>query len=294
MIYAVRHVTRIGYASPVHLARFNVRLRPAAWPGQRLLDHALEISPLPWSVQDEAGPWLVNRSRLLIREPLTELVVTSRSRVAVEPAGRAAPAAPGPTVAAIRRLALAHGDLGPGGPAGYLYASPLAPQAAAIGHWGAPHLADDRPILAAGEALMHAIHAQFTYDSAATDAATTPEAAFAQRRGVCQDFAHVMTVAARAHGLPAAYVSGYLRTLPPPGQPRLVGADATHAWAALWCGPELGWIGFDPTNACLAGGDHIFTAMGRDYGDVAPIDGVFRGLAGQTMQVAVDVVPEGE
>ena len=87
---------------------------------------------------------------------------------------------------------------------------------------------------------------------------------------------------------------GYLRTLPPPGKPRLVGADATHAWVALWCGEGQGWIGFDPTNACLARGDHIFTAMGRDYGDVAPIDGVFHGGGGQKMTVSVDVAPEGE
>ena len=95
----------------------------------------------------------------------------------------------------------------------------------------------------------------------------------------------------RGVGLPAAYISGYLRTVPPPGKPRLVGADATHAWVVIWCGPERGWIGFDPTNACLVGGDHIITAMGRDYADVAPIDGVFTGQEGQKIEVSVDVEP---
>ena len=180
------------------------------------------------------------------------------------------------------------------GPAGYVYASPLAPQSAAIARWAAPHLPEGAGVLAAGEALMRAIHEAFTYDGKATEADTTPDEAFAQKRGVCQDFAHVMIVAARAHGIPAAYVSGYLRTLPPPGKARLVGADATHAWVNLWCGPALGWIGFDPTNACLARTDHIFTAMGRDYADVAPIDGVFRGGGSQAMTVAVDVAPQGD
>jgi transglutaminase-like putative cysteine protease len=102
-----------------------------------------------------------------------------------------------------------------------------------------------------------------------------------------------MIIAARAFGVPAAYVSGYLRTTPPPGQPRLVGADAMHAWVNLWCGEELGWVGFDPTNDLLVGAGHIFTAMGRDYADVAPLDGVFHGGEGQRMKVAVDVVPMG-
>jgi transglutaminase-like putative cysteine protease len=169
----------------------------------------------------------------------------------------------------------------------------MAPHSAEIAAWAAPLLPAQQGVLAAGQALMQAIHDEFTYDGSATTTDTLPEAAFRARHGVCQDFAHVMIVAARAHGIPAAYVSGYLRTIPPPGRPRLVGADATHAWAALWCGDELGWIGFDPTNATLARSDHIFTAMGRDYADVAPLDGVFHGGAGQTMTVAVDVVPVG-
>jgi transglutaminase-like putative cysteine protease len=110
---------------------------------------------------------------------------------------------------------------------------------------------------------------------------------------VCQDFAHIMIIAARAHGIPAGYVSGYLRTEPPPGQPRLVGADAMHAWVNLWCGDRLGWIGFDPTNGTVARADHIFIAMGRDFADVSPLDGVVHGGGDQTMTVAVDVVPAG-
>lgn len=294
MIYQVSHVTKVVYASPVSLARFNVRLRPAPWPGQILHDYALTIDPLPWTVQDEMGPWVVNRTRLFIRERLTKLAITSRFRVEVAPLPFEPASAASPSVGEVRAMALNHVDLTAMGPAGYLFASPLAPHSTAIARWARTHLGERESVLAAGQALMRAIHRGFTYDGDATEADTTPDEAFAKKRGVCQDFAHVMIVAARAYGIPAAYVSGYLRTLPPPGKPRLVGADATHAWVTLWCGPELGWVGFDPTNDCLTRTDHIFTAMGRDYSDVAPIDGVFRGGGGQTMKVSVDVVPEGD
>lgn len=294
MIYTVRHLTRIEYAGVVSLARFNVRLKPAPWPGQVVRNYALVIDPVPWTVQEDYGPWVVNRSRLTIRDPLTRLSVESRFTIEVSPPSFDLDMAVAPSVAEIRKLALANRDLTATGPASYLYSSPMAPHAQPIAEWARPFVNEGVSILAAGKALMHAIHDQFTYDGKATEADTPPADAFAQKRGVCQDFAHIMIVAARAHGLPAAYVSGYLRTRPPPGKPRLVGADATHAWVALWCGEGLGWVGFDPTNACLARGDHIFTAMGRDYGDVAPIDGVFHGGGGQKMTVSVDVAPEGE
>ena len=294
MIYSVRHLTTVKYAGAVSLARFNVRLKPALWPAQVLLDHALTINPVPWTIQDEIGPWIVNRSRLTIRQPLITLSVESRFRMEVRAPAIDPDHARSPTVGDIRVQALLHRDLSATGPASYLYASPLAPSSPAIAEWARPFLGAGDSVLAAGKALMHAIRTEFVYDGAATEADTSPAEAFAQKRGVCQDFAHVMIVAARAHGIPAAYVSGYLRTLPPPGKPRLVGADATHAWVALWCGDALGWVGFDPTNDCLARTDHIFTALGRDYADVAPIDGVFHGGGGQRMTVSVDVAPEGE
>jgi transglutaminase-like putative cysteine protease len=113
---------------------------------------------------------------------------------------------------------------------------------------------------------------------------------FARKRGVCQDFAHLMISGLRALGVPAAYVSGYLRTVPPPGQARLEGADAMHAWVAIWCGADAGWIGFDPTNGIMAGNSHVIVAIGRDYSDVSPIDGVVVTSGDQYMRVAVDVI----
>ena len=291
MIYDVSHRTIVRYTGPVRLARFNLRLRPAPWPGQTLHDHELLIDPAPASVQQAFGPWHVTRDRLAIGEPIQRLMVESRFTVEVAEPGFLLQTVPAPSVRQIRAEALTHGGLDALAPSAYLYASSVARPSAVIADWARPMLGDEAGVVAAGRALMAAIHAGFRYDAKATRTDTPPEEAFAKRRGVCQDFAHVMIVAARAHGIPAAYVSGYLRTLPPPGKPRLVGADAMHAWVALWCGEQLGWIGFDPTNDCLADASHIFVAMGRDYADVAPLDGVFHGGADQSMDVAVDVIP---
>ena len=291
MIYDVRHVTTVRYASIVRLARFNLRLKPAAWPSQVLKSYALKIDPVPWTVQDVIGPYIVNRSRLALREPLSRLTIESRFTVEVLMPAPCFDSVAAPSVEEVRKRALASRDISEASPASYLYSSPAAPITSEISDWARPFFDDRNAVLASGRALMAEIHARFRYDGDATDSETLPAEAFHRRRGVCQDFAHIMIVAARSQGIPAAYVSGYLRTLPPPGKPRLVGADATHAWVNLWCGEELGWIGFDPTNNVLVQTDHIFTAMGRDYSDVAPLDGVFHGGHGQTMQVAVDVVP---
>lgn len=291
MIYDVRHLTTLEYDGHVRLARLNVRLKPAPWHGQTLTDYRLSIDPLPWTIQEDSGPFIVNRSRLTMKDPLTRLSIDSRFRVEVAPPSFAKDIMVGPTVAEIRQLALTRADLSALGPATYLYASPLAQQAQEIADWAQPFFGPGLGITAAGHALMQAINVGFQYDDEATGTDTRPLEAFRSRRGVCQDFAHIMIVAARAHGVPAAYVSGYLRTLPPQGQARLVGADAMHAWANLWCGDQLGWVGFDPTNDVIAESDHIFVAMGRDYGDVAPLDGVFRGGTRQVMDFFVDVEP---
>jgi transglutaminase-like putative cysteine protease len=151
-----------------------------------------------------------------------------------------------------------------------------------------------RPLVEAAADVMTRLHRDFAYDPKATTVSTPAAEAFAARRGVCQDFAHVMIAGLRGLGLPAAYVSGYLRTTPPPGKPRLQGADATHAWVRLWCGESLGWISFDPTNALVGGDDHVTLAIGRDYSDVSPIDGVTLAPGEQELKVEVDVVPEDD
>ncbi|MEY2927986.1 MAG: hypothetical protein RL367_2463 [Pseudomonadota bacterium] len=290
MNYRVKHVTRVKYDGLVNLARFNLRLKPVEWPGQTLTGYRLDISPVPRVIINESGPFLVNLARLTLDKPTASLTVTSEFSVRVDPplAGLATHA---PSLAEVRHQALADRGLTARDPATYLFASTMATMAPEIAAWAAPFLAGDSGIITAAAALMNAIHQQFVYDSKATKADTPPIQAFRARHGVCQDFAHIMIIALRHAGIPAAYVSGYLRTNPPPGKARLVGADATHAWVNVWCGAGLGWIGFDPTNAMLAGTDHIFTAMGRDFADVSPVDGVFIGRVGQRMKVAVEVTP---
>ena len=131
---------------------------------------------------------------------------------------------------------------------------------------------------------MRRIRNDFKYDSKATVISTPLTEVFEKRHGVCQDFAHVMIAGLRGLGLPAAYVSGYLRTIPPPGKPRLQGADATHAWVSVWCGGDLGWVGFDPTNDIMIANDHIVLAIGRDFSDVSPVDGIIVGSRKQKLR----------
>jgi transglutaminase-like putative cysteine protease len=164
-----------------------------------------------------------------------------------------------------------------------------------------PELADyaresfppDRPVLDGAFDLTHRIYKDFRFDTKATEVSTPVETFFEKRRGVCQDFAHLQIACMRSLGLPARYVSGYLRTLPPPGKPRLVGADASHAWCASWS-PGIGWVDFDPTNNCIPSDGHITVAWGRDYSDVSPVHGVLLGGARHKLDTGVDVIPMDE
>jgi transglutaminase-like putative cysteine protease len=290
MIYDIRHVTRFDYGSAVKFARCNLRLQPIDWPGQRVEHYALHVSPAGRTHPAHAEAGLAHVTRLVVEQPVRQLVIDSRARLAVD---RLVPVpdASDPTLAEIAALARDSRDLSAAGPATYLYPSPLIPLDRTIADWCAEDLAPDRGSLEAGIALARRIQREFEFDPAATLVDTPPHEAFAKRRGVCQDFAQIMLTGLRAAGLPAAYASGYIRTIPPEGQARLVGADATHAWVLLWCGPERGWIGLDPTNGIWMAEDHIIIAVGRDYAEIAPVDGVVLGAGAQEMHVSVDVAP---
>jgi transglutaminase-like putative cysteine protease len=290
MIYDIRHVTRFDYGASVKFARCNLRLRPIDWPGQRLDDYRLTVEPEGRLAPAHAEAGLAHVTRLTVDRPVRRLAIESRARVTVDRL-IPVPDASDPTLGEIAALARASTDLSAAGPAAYLYPSPLIPLHRDIADWCAPDLMPDRNALDAGIALARRIQHEFAFDATATLVDTPPHEAFAARRGVCQDFAQIMLTGLRAAGLPAAYASGYIRTLPPPGQERLVGADATHAWVLLWCGPARGWVGLDPTNGIWMAGDHIVVAIGRDYGDVAPIDGIVLGSGAQGMHVSVDVNP---
>lgn len=290
MLYQIRHVTRFDYADPVAFARNNLRLKPIIWSGQELEDYALAVEPAGRTFPARAEAGLANVVRMVVEAPATSLTITSSARVRV---ARDVPVpGPGdPTIAQVAAWARESRDAGPAGPAAYLFPSPQIPLDRDIAAWCAADLAPERGVLDAAIALARRIQRDFVFDPTATLVDTPPREAFLKRGGVCQDFAQIMLSGLRAAGLPAAYVSGYIRTLPPPGQARLVGADATHAWVLVWAGQAIGWVGVDPTNGIWMAGDHIVVAIGRDYADVAPIDGIVLGSGAQHMYVSVDVEP---
>jgi len=292
VIYDVRHVTTYGYSRQVPFARCIMRLLPRDGSGQSVQKSELLITPRPAERNDTTCFFGNRMTMVTITKPHRELKVEMRARLVVE---RPAPPHPGLTRGweEVAALALASDSLAPDSPAQHLYPSRLVPEVAPVIAYARESFGKARPVLEAASELMARIRRDFTYDPEATEVSTPLAEAFAQRHGVCQDFAHIMIAGLRGLGLPAAYVSGYIRTIPPPGQKRLEGADASHAWALLWCGPETGWIGLDPTNDLIVADDHIVTAVGRDYADVAPLDGVLIGPGSQKIGIAVDVIPVG-
>lgn len=287
-LFAVRHLTCFAYEKPVHFSRSNLRLRPIDWPGQALVSHRIAVNPGGRLTPAPLHSVLVNLTRLVIPGATSSLEIVSEALVEVDRTPQLSWLGE-PVIADVRRQARESTDISELSPANFLYPSGFIPMDAGIAAWGADVLCSGRPVFGAAYELAVRIQQEFRYDPSATMAETPPAAAFASRAGVCQDFAQIMICALRAAGIPAAYASGYIRTEPAPGQPRLQGADATHGWVLVWCGPEKGWLGLDPTNGIAMGGDHILMAVGRDYLDIAPIDGVFNGYGAQDILVEVDV-----
>ena len=289
MIYDIRHVTTYAYESPVSFARCSLRLEPRSGDGQELVSNSVEIRPRPADRTSRRDFFGALTENVVIETAHRHLRIDSRSRVSVsrKALGRTAPS---PKWERVRDLAFEATNLGPSSPIGYVFASPLVPVLAPVTAFAAASFPPDIGVLVGAVDLMHRIRGGFKYDPKATVISTPLREVFEKRHGVCQDFAHVMIASLRGLGLPAAYVSGYLRTIPPPGKPRLQGADATHAWVSLWCGREVGWIGFDPTNDLLVENDHIILGIGRDFSDVSPVDGIIVGSRKQKLNVAVDVI----
>jgi transglutaminase-like putative cysteine protease len=289
VIYDIRHVTSYAYDTTVSFARCSLRLEPRSGDGQQLISHAVDIRPRPADRTVRHDFFGTHTESVVIETPHRNLRIDSRSRVSVS---RSTPgrAAQSPPWEGVRDLAFEATSLGPASPIGYIFASPLVPVQRPVTAYASSSFAPGKGILAGAVDLMHRIRTEFKYDPKATVISTPLTEVFEKRHGVCQDFAHVMIAGLRGLGLPAAYVSGYLRTIPPPGKPRLQGADATHAWVSLWCGQQMGWIGFDPTNDVLVENDHIMLAVGRDFSDVSPVDGIIVGSRKQKLNVAVDVL----
>ena len=289
-LLAVRHETRYDYDTPVEVAQHSAWLKPRETELQQVQGWRLQIDPQPEEAAQERrdvfGNWRHTFSHARVHDALT---VTSsfQARLLAPPQLDLSISPPWEEAAdALRyRAGVSQPDA-----VEFMLPSHFAPADALLAAFGQGLFAPDRPLLGAAHALMARIHQRMGFNPQATDVATDALQALAKGQGVCQDFAHLMIGVMRSQGLAARYVSGYLLTQPPPGQPRLVGADASHAWVEVWC-PLHGWVALDPTNNVLPGQDHVTLAWGRDYADVAPLRGVIRGGGTAPPVVAVTVEP---
>ena len=277
MRYRVRHETRYLYEDPVSVSHHILRLTPR----ETAITH-ITVAPRPPALREHTDYFgnVVNSFNLL--EPHHEMVVVATSEVEVTPPAVVDLSA-SPAWEDVRDAVRFEA-------AQFVFDSPRAGARPAFAEYALMSFTSGRPILDAARELTTRIHEDFRFDSSATDVSTPVETIFEKRRGVCQDFSHLQIACLRSLGLPARYVSGYLRTVPPPGKPRLAGADASHAWCSVWS-PQAGWVDFDPTNDCIPSDSHITVAWGTDYGDVSPVYGVLLGGSNHTLDVAVDVVP---
>jgi transglutaminase-like putative cysteine protease len=289
----VTHRTVTHYAARVEVAYHCAHLIPRQDGRQRVLDAQLTIDPAPSQCADMRDSFGNVRTDFALYVPHETLVVDIRSRVVIAPrpcSPDPAASAPWEEIASGLRYAL---DASFTPASEFVFASPYVPLLPALHDYARPSFPQGRSYLAAAVALMARVHQDFTYEPGVTEIDTPLIEAFRLRRGVCQDFAHLMLGMLRSLGLPARYVSGYLLTQPPPGRARLLGADASHAWISIWC-PVLGWVDLDPTNDVVPDASHVTVAVGRDYGDVMPLRGVIQGGASHTLEVAVDVAPAVE
>jgi transglutaminase-like putative cysteine protease len=290
LIYDVRHLTRYTYGAPVAVNTCALHLLTRSLDGQTVMNSQIEVTPHPARIEERPDMFGNRVTHMRIETLHRELVIEALSRVRVD---RPPPPMAGitPTWEDVAAASAAAQSLGPESPAFTLYPSRLIEIFDGATKYARESFHPGRPIYEAALELNRRIKADFRYDAKATAVTTTPAQAFANRRGVCQDFAHIMIAGLRGLGLSARYVSGYIRTIPPPGKPRLAGADASHAWVSLWCGEQFGWLGLDPTNAIPVGNDHVIIGFGRDYADVSPVEGVILSSGGHDLEVEVDVIP---
>ncbi len=297
MRLTVIHETKYEYEHAVEQAHHIAHLRPLASPSQQLFSHELTIEPQPESLRYSLDSYGQQRVYFELAMPHDELIVTARSEVLTH-------ALPPELTGKLDRVVVPdslpweavaeHMQYFAGqdydAAREFAQPSPLAPIHAAFATYAAAVSTKSQPVYELAKALCQRIHTEFKYSPEATDAATLPLDALKLKEGVCQDYAQVMIAGLRSLGLSARYVSGYLLTQPPPGKPRLIGADASHAWVSVYC-PKSGWLDFDPTNNCLAGESHVKLAYGRDYSDVPPLRGIIRGGGSPSLDVAVTVSP---
>lgn len=291
MHYKINHVTTYEYAEPVSVCHNQVLLTPCEDPRIECRSHRLLIRPTPTDSSKRQDMFGNHIHRFSVERSHRKLQITATSRVSVSGSPHF-DTQDSPTAAALAKSFQLQQDHHWFDAWLFLRDSPRVRRHPEFEAYARHCIQPTTPVLKGIQDLTERIHDEFAYDAQATDVDTDAVQAFEKRRGVCQDFAHIQISCLRSLGIPARYVSGYLRTLPPKGQPRLVGADQSHAWVSAYCGEELGWIEIDPTNKMLASMDHVPVARGRDYGDVAPVRGVYVGGGQHALRVTVDVCPE--
>jgi transglutaminase-like putative cysteine protease len=289
MIYRVRHVTTYDYEDPVSVSHHILRLTPHNSLRQTCRQTGIMIAPQPIDTSRHVDYFGNATIAFTLLEPHDRLVVEATSELEVN--ALALPDFAGsPHWESVRdSLPFARTDEELNAYQ-FVFDSTRVEGRPELAEYARESFPEGRPLLEAVLDLTRRINHDFRFDTKATEVSTPVETFFEKRRGVCQDFSHLQIACMRSLGLPARYVSGYLRTLPPPGKPRLVGADASHAWCAAWS-PGAGWVDFDPTNNCVPSDGHITVAWGRDYSDVSPIHGVLLGGARHTLDTGVDVMP---
>jgi len=289
MIYRVAHRTTYDYQDPVSVSHHLVRLTPRNLPRQICAETEISIVPSP-AVTVTRGDYFGNTQTFFtLQEPHDCLIVEACSTLEVHAPKRPDFSASPPWETVVVSLISDHSEDGLDAYQ-FVFGSERVEASREFADYARQAFPPGRPLLEAIFDLTRQIHRDFSFDKKATEVTTPVGAFFQKRRGVCQDFAHLQIACLRSLRLPARYVSGYLRTQPPSGLPRLVGADASHAWCSAWC-PGAGWVDFDPTNNCVPEDGHITVAWGRDYSDVSPIHGVLLGGAKHTLDVGVDVMP---
>lgn len=290
MIYKITHKTGYNYSEPASLSQNELFLHPRTTPAQKIVYSNLSISPEPQYRHHRIDYFGNSVAVFMVQHPHNTLAVSASSTVETTNPITPDPSATMPWEEVASRLAkqryTADFDARQ-----FIFESPLISVIPHSLDYAKESFSPGAPILSCALEMMSRIFREFTYDKTASTVDTTVEQVFANRKGVCQDYAHLTISCLRSLGLAARYVSGYLETLPPPGKPRLVGADASHAWVALYL-PEFGWVDFDPTNNQLANERYITLAWGRDYGDVAPVKGVVMGGGRHRLSVSVDVAAQ--
>ncbi len=289
MIYRIVHKTSYKYAYPVSVGSHIACLTPRSLPHHRCERTELRITPQP-ATRTERMDYFGNQLTFFtVQEPHKKLVVEARSFVTIEENAKPWPERSAPWEEIARSLPHDHSAAGL---EAYQFVFE-SPRIRTDDEFAAYARQSFRPGVPLAEALLDLtarIHRDFHFDSKATNVRTPTEEVFRKRRGVCQDFAHLQIACLRSLNLAARYVSGYLRTYPPPGRPRMVGADASHAWVSAYC-PEAGWLDMDPTNNVAPSGGHVTLAWGRDYSDVSPLRGLILGGRNHTLKVGVDMKP---